>query len=157
MKYLQTSRKVLLVPPISINGADATLINLVDLGDLGAPYSELEITIDFGTMAADASGCIVKEHTATIATAGSSAAWIAASSTVTGGTFTVSNLTAAVAAGKKFVCYVPLGGPRKRYLGVKLTAGAGATLVTISAQGIVGAVPTSVTEVNVVEALYPSA
>lgn len=157
MKLLQTTRNVLIVPPISINGANATLINLVDLGDVGAPYSEVEITIDFGTMAADATALIIKEHTATIASAGSSANWITASTTVTGGTFTVANLSAANAAGKRFVCYVPVGGTRKRYLGVLITAGAGATLVTASARGVVGAVPNSVTELNVVEALYPSA
>lgn len=153
MKTLQLTKEVVLVAPISINGADATLLNLFDLGDTGAPYSEVEITVTFGTMAADASGCIVKEHTTTIAGAGSSSAWISASSTVTGGTFTVSNLAAATAAGKTFKCYVQTGGARKRYLGVKLTAGAGATLVSVTARGITGQMPNTDTERGVVESL----
>ena len=156
MKQLQNIKERLLVAPISINGTDATLLDLFDLGDAGAAYSEVEITVHFGTMGANASAVVVKEHTTNIAGAGSSAAWISAATAVSGGTFTVANLTSANAANKTFVCYVPVGGTRKRYLGVQVTAGAGATLVSVTARGIPGLMPNTATKLNVVEALYAS-
>jgi hypothetical protein len=135
MNVTQNLKVKSIVNPISINGATGTILPF-DLQS-GGPYQELMFVIQIGAIAADMTTLQIIEQDTTFSAGGGS------TSVVTGCTFTAP--TTATEANTIYTAYVPLGA-RKRFVGVQITAGAGATVVSACAIGVPGVMPNSDTE-----------
>lgn len=144
MKTLQNCKFGISINPVSINAATATKVAF-DLQS-GGPYLELAVVVQNGAVGADMTSLKVIESTASD---------LSGATDVTNATFT-NPTTAGVGPNTVRVAFVPMGGPRKRYIGVTATAGAGATLISALYIGVPGQMPNNATEVGVTEALYAS-
>ena len=145
MKTLQNLKVKTIVNPISVNGATATILPL-DMGASGGANGELMFVIQVGAIAADMTTLQIIESDTTFSAGGGS------TSVVTGATFTAP--TTAGSANTISTAYVPVGGTRKRYVGVQITAGAGATVVSACALFVPPIMPNSDTERGVAASAF---
>lgn len=143
MKALQNAKIGIGLSPIDATGTTFTPIAF-DLGT-GGPYSEVMCIVQTGNVAADMTSLKLVERD-------DSATLTSGTTDITGGGFTA---PLATGGDNTIRCaFVPLGGPRKRYIGVIGTAGAGATLINAVWIGIPAVMPNSNTERGVTETLF---